>query len=233
MKVVILAGGMGTRISEETKVKPKPLIKIGEMPIIWHIMKIYSHYGINDFVICCGYKGRMIKEFFEKNKESWNMEFVDTGLKTKTGGRLKQVKKYVNNSTFCFTYGDTVNNLNIKKLIEFHNNKKQIATVTACKPPEKYGVLELQKDRVIDFKEKQVRNDWVNGGFFVLEPKVFDYIKGNDTVWEKGPMEKLVKKGQLVAYKHSDFYQPMDTLSDKKILEKMWKEKNAPWKVWK
>ena len=232
---MILAGGLGTRISEETLVKPKPLIEIGGMPILWHIMKIYSHYNINDFVICCGYKGNKIKEYFEQNKdESWEVKCVDTGLKTMTGGRLKRIKKYIDGNTFCFTYGDTVNDLNIKKLIEFHNNNKIIATVTACHPPEKYGVLKLQKEQVVDFQEKPVREgDWVNGGFFVLEPKVFDYIKDDDTVWEKEPMKKLSKCNQLNAYKHTGFYQSMDTLSDKRILEKMWKEKNAPWKVWK
>jgi len=233
MKAVILAGGLGTRFREETQFRPKPLIEIGGKPIIWHIMKIYSHYGINDFVICCGYKGKMIRDYFEKHKEPWELKFVSTGLKTQTGGRLKQVKKHVDNNTFCFTYGDTVNNLNIKKLLEFHKKKKRIGTVTACHPPEKYGVLKLQKDKVVEFKEKCPRKDWVNGGFFVLEPEIFDYIDGDNTVWEKEPMENLSRESQLGAYKHTSFYQPMDTLNDKRALEKMWKEKNTPWKIWK
>jgi len=234
MKAVILAGGLGSRISEETATKPKPMIKIGNKPILWHIMKCYATYGINEFVICCGYKGNIIKDYFKKNETPWELKLVNTGLKTMTGGRLKRIEKYVNDDTFCFTYGDTVNNLNIKKLLEFHKNHKQLATVTACHPPEKYGILNLQKNKVVDFKEKQVRKDWVNGGFFVLEPKIFDYIKNrDDEIWEKEPIKKLARKGQLNAYKHTGFYQPMDTLSDKKILEKMWKEKNAPWKSWK
>lgn len=230
---MILAGGMGTRFREETKFIPKPLIEIGGKPIIWHIMKIYSHYGINEFVICCGYKGNMIKKYFKEHKESWKIKFVNTGLKTQTGGRLKLAKKDIGNNTFCFTYGDTVNNLNIKKLLKFHNKNKKMATITVCHPPEKYGILKLQKNKVVEFREKPLRKDWVNGGFFVLEPKIFDYINGENTIWEKTPIQKLVKKGQLAAYKHTGFYQPMDTLNDKKILEKMWKEKKALWKVWK
>ena len=256
MKVVILAGGLGTRISEETNSKPKPLVEIGGMPILWHIMKIYSNYGLNDFIICCGYKGYLIKEYFanyflhmsdvtfdiknnsmevhRKFAESWKVTLIDTGLKTMTGGRLKKVEKYVNNETFCFTYGDTLNDLNIKKLISFHKSKKKLATVTACHPPEKYGVLKLQNEKVVEFKEKPERkNEWVNGGFFVLEPNIFEYIENNETVWEKDPMEELVRKKQLVAYRHNGFYQPMDTMNDKKILDKIWKEKNALWKVWK
>ena len=234
MKAVILAGGLGTRISEETKTKPKPMIKIGNKPILWHIMKRYSEYGVSDFVICCGYKANVIKEYFKKNKFPGEVKLVDTGLKTMTGGRLKKVEKYVNNETFCFTYGDTLNDLNIKKLISFHKSKKKLATVTACHPPEKYGVLKLQNEKVVEFKEKPERkNEWVNGGFFVLEPNIFEYIENNETVWEKDPMEKLVRKKQLVAYRHNGFYQPMDTMNDKKKLDKMWKEKNASWKVWK
>lgn len=234
MKVVILAGGRGTRISEETRTKPKPMVKIGGKPILWHIMKIYSAYGIDEFVICCGYKGNIIKEYFRKNSENWDLCFVDTGLNTMTGGRLKRVKKYVDGDTFCFTYGDTLNDLNVNKLIKFHESKEKLATVTACHPPEKYGVLKIQKERVVAFKEKPVREgEWVNGGFFVLEPKIFDYIENDSTIWEEYPMQKLVKNGQLNAYKHTGFYQPMDTLSDKLLLEKIWKTNNAPWKVWK
>ena len=234
MKAVILAGGLGTRISEETRTKPKPMVEIGNKPILWHIMKIYSTYGVNEFVLCCGYKGNVIKEYFKKNPESWEIRFVDTGLKTMTGGRLKRVEKYVSDNTFCFTYGDTLNDLNIKKLVKFHNSKKRLATVTACQPPEKYGVLELRKERVVAFKEKPVREgEWVNGGFFVLEPQVFDFIDNYNAVWEKSPMLNLAKSGQLVAYRHTGFYQPMDTLSDKLLLERLWKTKKAPWKVWK
>ena len=234
MKAVILAGGLGTRIYEETKSKPKPMIKIGNKPILWHIMKIYSHYGINDFVVCCGYKSNVIKEYFKENKIPWAVKLVDTGLKTMTGGRLKKVKKYLDKDTFCFTYGDTLNDVNIKKLIKFHQSKKKLATVTACHPPEKYGVLKLQNEKVAEFKEKPKKeNKWVNGGFFVLEPNIFDHIKNDKTIWEKHPMEKLVKMNQLVAYRHKGFYQPMDTMSDKKILDGMWKRKTASWKVWK
>jgi len=234
MKAVILAGGLGTRIYEETKSKPKPMIKIGNKPILWHIMKIYSHYGINDFVVCCGYKSNIIKEYFKENKIPWEVKLVDTGLKTMTGGRLKKVEKYLDNDTFCFTYGDTLNDVNIKKLIKFHQSKKKLATVTACHPPEKYGVLKLQNEKVTEFKEKPKKeNEWVNGGFFVLEPNIFDYIKNDKTIWEKDPMKKLVKMNQLVAYRHNGFYQPMDTMSDKKNLDDMWKRKNASWKVWK
>lgn len=234
MKAVILAGGLGTRISEETLTKPKPMIEIGGKPILWHIMKIYSMYGINEFVICCGYKGSIIKDYFKNNQESWEIKFVNTGLKTMTGGRLKRVEKYVINNTFCFTYGDTLNNLNMKKLVEFHKSKNKIATVTACHPPEKYGVLKIQGEKVVDFKEKPVREgDWVNGGFFVLEPEVFDYIDNDSTVWEKKPMLKLAHNNQLNAFRHTGFYQPMDTLSDKLLLERIWKTKKVPWKVWK
>jgi glucose-1-phosphate cytidylyltransferase len=234
MKAVILAGGLGTRISEETKSKPKPMIKIGNKPILWHIMKCYAAYGINEFIICCGYKGNIIKDYFKENKTPWELKLVNTGLKTMTGGRLKKVEKYLDNDTFCFTYGDTLNDLNIKKLIAFHKSKKKLATVTACNPPEKYGVLKLQKDKVSEFKEKPKRKkEWVNGGFFVLEPNVFDHIKDDKTIWEKDPMKKLVRMNQLVAYRHNGFYQPMDTMNDKKKLDKMWKEKNASWKVWK
>ena len=234
MKVVILAGGLGTRISEETKSKPKPMIKIGNKPILWHIMKIYSHYGINDFVVCCGYKSNVIKEYFKKNKIPWEVKLVDTGQKTMTGGRLKRVEKYLDNDTFCFTYGDTLNDVNIEKLIKFHQSKKKLATITACHPPEKYGVLKLQNEKVAEFKEKPKKeNEWINGGFFVLEPNIFDHIKNDKTIWEKEPMEKLVKMNQLVAYRHNGFYQPMDTMSDKKILDNIWKRKTKSWKVWK
>jgi len=253
MKAVILAGGLGTRISEESNLKPKPMIEIGNKPILWHIMKSYSSYGINEFIICCGYKGDVIKKYFlnsfklkniklsqdfsemtviQESTNSWKVVLVDTGQNTMTGGRLKRVKKFVGKNTFCFTYGDTLSNLNIQDLISFHKKKNQLATVTACRPPEKYGVLILKNDQVVEFKEKPVRDDWVNGGFFVLEPKILEYISDDSTVWEKEPMEKLVTENQLAAYKHTGFYQSMDTLSDKNKLVKMWESGKIPWKVW-
>ena len=252
MKVVILAGGLGTRISEETKTKPKPMVKIGNMPIIWHIMKRYSDYGMNDFIICCGYKSNILKEFFLKLllkkfdskiinenvikikaeiSEPWNVTLVDTGLNSMTGGRLKRIKEHVKDETFCFTYGDTLNDLNINSLIEFHKKNKTLATVTACIPPEKYGVLDIKNEKVIDFKEKKKsEKNWVNGGFFVLEPRIFSFIEDDSTAWENEPMKKLVSLGELSAFKHTGFYQPMDTLNDKNYLEKLWKEENVPWK---
>ena len=233
MKAVILAGGYGTRLSEETHLKPKPMVEIGGKPILWHIMKIYSHHGINEFVICCGYKAELIREYVQKLDEPWTIIPADTGINTMTGGRLKLVKKYVENETFCFTYGDTLNDIQIDKLISFHFDKKVLATVTACKPPEKYGLLKIENEKVADFQEKpHIEGEWVNGGFFVLNPQVFDYIKNDSTVWEKEPMEKLTKDGQLSAYKHRGFYQPMDTISDKNYLEKLWQNNQASWKVW-
>ena len=233
MKAVILAGGYGTRLSEETHLKPKPMVEIGGKPILWHIMKIYSHYGINEFVICCGYKAELIREYVQKLDEPWTIIPADTGINTMTGGRLKLVKKYVENETFCFTYGDTLNNVKINELINFHFDKKVLATVTACKPPEKYGLLKIENEKVVDFQEKpHIEGEWVNGGFFVLNPQVFDYIKNDSTVWEKEPMEKLTKDDQLSAYKHRGFYQPMDTISDKNHLEKLWQNNKALWKVW-
>jgi glucose-1-phosphate cytidylyltransferase len=234
LKVVILAGGFGTRISEETEVKPKPLVEIGGKPILWHIMKIYSHYEIKDFVICSGYKANMIKEFFKNLKEDWNVECVDTGLNSMTGGRLKKVKKFVDTETFCFTYGDTLNDVNIEKLLEFHKKQSKIATVTACQPKEKFGILDLEDNLVVNFSEKPpMKNIWVNGGYFVLEPSVFDYIENDQTIWEKEPMKNLVSNKQLVSYKHEGFYKPMDTISDKKFLNKLWDSGEAKWKVWK
>jgi len=251
MKVVILAGGIGTRIVEETHIKPKPMIEIGGKPLLWHIMKVYSFYNVREFVICCGYKMNVIKEFFENNfqkvdddlcyatkqdsekLESWHVRLVDTAQNTMTGGRLKRVKQYVENDTFCFTYGDTLNNVNIKNLIDFHKVKKTLATVTACIPPEKYGVLKIQGDKVLEFKEKPTNEkDFVNGGYFVLEPEIFDFIKDDSIIWEKDPMENLAKADQLSAYKHTGFYQPMDIMKDKNYLEELWNSGNAPWKVW-
>jgi len=232
MKAVILAGGLGSRISEESKLKPKPMVEIGGKPIIWHIMKIYSFYGINDFIICCGYKGDKIKEYFTENDENWNVSCVDTGLETMTGGRLKRVENLIED-TFCLTYGDTVNDVNIEQLVEFHKKENRLATVTSCIPPEKYGVLEIKENKVISFKEKPPMEDvWVNGGFFVLEPQIFEYIQNDSTIWEKEPMEGLVKNNQLSAYKHSGFYQHMDTVKEKNFLNKLWQEEKAKWKVW-
>jgi len=230
MKAVILAGGYGTRISEETK--PKPLVEIGGRPIIWHIMKIYSFYGINDFIICCGYKGEKIKKYFAENNENWNVSCIDTGLETMTGGRLKRIQNLVDD-TFCFTYGDTVNNVNIEELIRFHKKENRLATVTSCIPPQKYGVLEIKENKVISFKEKPPMEEvWVNGGFFVLEPQIFEYLENDSTIWEKEPMEGLVKNNQLSAYKHHGFYQHMDTIKEKNLLNKLWQEEKAKWKVW-
>ena len=255
MKAVILAGGLGTRISEETQNRPKPLIEIGGMPILWHIMKTYSSHGISDFVICCGYKGYMIKEYFanyflhmsdvtfdlknnemnvhRKSAESWNITLVDTGIHTMTGGRLKKIQKYVDNETFCFTYGDGLANISIRELIEFHKNNNTLATVTAVQPPARFGALELDGNKVVSFKEKPPGDgNWINGGYFILEPAVFDYVKGDSTVWEKEPVENLSKNNQLSAYRHSGFWQPLDTLRDKNKLEDLWSSGSPPWKVW-
>lgn len=250
LKAVILAGGKGTRLSEETYDKPKPIVTIGNKPILWHIMKVYSAYGINEFIICLGYKGNVIREFFNKASESnrnkkslrhsmpiipvdWKVTLADTGLNTMTGGRLKKVKKFLKEETFCFTYGDTLNNLNINELIKFHKKKKALTTVTACVPPEKYGVLKIRGGKVMDFREKlNHQKDWVNGGYFVLEPEVFDYIEGDDTMWEKKPMERLAREGHLFAYKHTGFYQMMDSLREKNYLNDLWKSGKAPWKIW-
>ncbi len=257
MKTVILAGGYGTRISEESSIRPKPMVEIGEKPILWHIMKIYSAYGINDFIICCGYKSYMIKEYFanyflhmsdvtfdmKNNKmevhtngvEPWKVTLVDTGEGTMTGGRLRRVKDYLDNETFCFTYGDGVGNVDIKRLIDFHRKQKTLATLTAVQPPGRFGAFNLGHDegKVATFKEKpQGDGAWINGGFFVLEPAVIDYIHGDSTTWEKQPLEKLAEAGMVSAYKHYGFWQPMDTLRDKNVLEGMWHSGEAPWKVW-
>lgn len=255
MKAVILAGGFGTRISEETSLKPKPLIEIGGMPVLWHIMKIYSAYNVNDFVICCGYKGYMIKEYFanyflhmsdvtidmkhnkmevhQKFAEPWKVTLVDTGLNTMTGGRLKRVKNHVENGTFCFTYGDDLKNINISDLIAFHRNKKTLATLTAAQPPGRYGVLKMEGDKVADIKEKPAGDgNWINGGYYVLEPGVLDYIHDDSTIWEGEPLEKLAQEGQLSAYKYTGPYVPLDTLRDKNYLETLWNSGKAHWKIW-
>lgn len=254
MKTVILAGGLGTRISEESQLKPKPLIEIGNMPIIWHIMKIYSSQGINDFVICLGYKGDMIKEYFSsylqnmpnvtldvKNDkieihgnhgESWKIILADTGPNTMTGGRLKRIKKHVENETFCLTYGDDLKRVNIQELINFHKNKRTLATVTVFQLPPRFGEVNLVNDQVQSFREKPTDGSWVNGGYFVLEPDVLDYIKDDSTVWEQEPLERLSKEGQLSAYRYTGPYQPMDTMQDKNRLEELWNTGKAYWKTW-
>ena len=234
MKAVILAGGYGTRISEESHLKPKPMIKIGEMPILWHIMKIYSEYNINDFVICCGYKEEMIKEYFSKfDSKSWNIELVNTGLDTMTGGRIKRIQNHIDD-TFCLTYGDGLSDVNITDLISFHKEKKSLATLTAVHPPERYGVVNLSGHYVTEFREKHTsESSWINGGFFVFEPKIFDYLQdGDSTILEKKPLETLAKEQQLTAFKHTGFWHPMDTLRDKNHLENLWNTKKAPWKIW-
>ena len=238
MKAVILAGGRGLRLFEETKNIPKPMVNIGTNPILWHIMKIYSYYGIKDFIICAGYKKEIIKEYFKKyfnNTEQWKIVIVDTGIKTLTGGRLKRVEKLVSKEKFFFfTYGDGVSNVNIKKLIKFHIRKKKLVTVTAVKPPGRYGILKIKNSIVHKFTEKEKGGDgYINGGFFVLSPKALKYIRDDSTVWEEGPMNVLAKKKQLIAYKHNGFWQSMDTYRDKIQLENSWREKNAGWKIWK
>lgn len=257
MKAVILAGGLGTRISEETHLKPKPMIEIGGKPILWHIMKIYSSHGINDFIVCCGYKGYVIKEYFanyflhmsdvtfdmshnkmevhQKYAESWRVTLVDTGDNTLTGGRLKRVKDYIKDEdAFCFTYGDGLSDVNISELIQFHRDHKHLATVTAVQPPGRFGSLSISNKQVTGFLEKPKGDgDWINGGFFVLSPKVIDYIGGDEDSWEAAPLINITKDNQLMAYSHSGFWQPMDTLRDKNHLEELWQSGKAPWKKWK
>jgi glucose-1-phosphate cytidylyltransferase len=256
MKTVILAGGYGTRLSEETAVRPKPMVEIGERPLLWHIMKIYSTHGLNDFIICCGYKGYMIKEYFanyflhmsdvtfdiknnsmevlRKNAEPWKVTLVDTGDATMTGGRLKRVRDYVGDETFCMTYGDGVSDIDITKLVQFHHDQGVAATLSAVQPPGRFGAFSLNEDatRITSFREK-VKGDgaWINGGYFVLGPEVFDYIDGDDTVWERDPMQRLAHEEKLAAYRHDGFWQNMDTLRDKKLLEDLWAE-GGPWKIW-
>jgi len=256
MKAVILAGGLGTRISEETDSIPKPMINIGQKPILWHIMKIYSSYGINDFVICCGYKGYVIKEYFanyflhmsdvtfcmknntmkvhSKRSEPWTVTLVDTGEDTMTGGRVKKIKEYVKNEDFfCLTYGDGLCDINISDLIYHHKKEKTLATLSAVYPPGRFGALDLSNNKVNTFKEKPKGDGTrINGGFFVLSPKVIDLIDGDSTIWEREPMEKLALMGEMSAFKHDGFWQPMDTLRDKNHLEGLWSSGNAPWKVW-
>ena len=256
MKAVILAGGLGTRISEESHLKPKPMIEIGGKPIIWHIMKIYSHYGINDFVICLGYKGYVIKEYFanyflhmsdvtfdmaenrmhihQRHAEPWRVTLVDTGESTATGGRLKRVRDYLGDEAFCFTYGDGVSDIDIPALIAFHKQHGKLATVTAVQPPGRYGALDVQGQVVSGFQEKPLGDGgWINGGFFVLEPAVIDYIEDDATTWEFEPMRALASEGKLMSHLHRGFWQPMDTLRDRVFLEDRWKSGEAEWQLWR
>ena len=256
MKAVILAGGMGTRLAEETVVRPKPMVRVGPQPILWHILKIYSAHGVNDFVICCGYKGYMIKEYFANyglhssditfdlgrgsmevhasSSEPWRVTVVDTGLQSMTGGRLRRVRKYLDpDEPFCFTYGDGVSDVNVTELVKFHRNHGKLATMTAIQPPSRFGVLAFDGERIVDFEEKpHGEGGWINGGFFVLDPKVIDYIDSDDMPWEHAPMRRLVDEGQLHAHLHSGFWQCMDTLRDKNSLQALWDSGEAPWKVW-
>ena len=234
MKVVILAGGLGTRISEESDTQPKPMIKIGGMPVLLHIMKIYSYYKINEFIICLGHKGDIIKKFFSNyDSAPWNVQLIDTGLDTMTGGRIKRIQEHIDD-TFCVTYGDGLSNVNINNLISFNKEKKSLATLTAIHPPERFGVLNLSGDYVSEFHEKHTsESSWINGGFLVFEPEVFDYLQDGDmTILERAPLETLSKEQKLTAFKHNGFWFPMDTLRDKRHLEKLWSAKKAPWKVW-
>ena len=255
MKVVILAGGLGSRISEESGVRPKPMIEIGGRPMLWHIMKIYAAHGLNDFVICLGYKGYLIKEYFanyflhmadvtldlaenrmevhQKASEPWRVTLIDTGDASQTGGRLRRVQQYVSDAPFCFTYGDGVSSVDVTRLVDFHKRGKRIATVTAVRPPGRFGALALDGDRVTGFVEKPAGDGgWINGGFFVLDPAVFGYLKADADIWEHEPLERLAAEKQLGAFYHEGFWQPMDTLRDKNVLEELWSGGKAPWKVW-
>ncbi|CAO3460162.1 Glucose-1-phosphate cytidylyltransferase (EC 2.7.7.33) [Azospirillum argentinense] len=254
-KAVILAGGMGTRLAEETEIKPKPLVEIGGRPILWHIMKIYSEYGINDFIVCLGYKGYLIKEYFSNyylhmadvtfdlasnsmevhhgRAENWRITLVDTGLETMTGGRVRRVRDFIGDETFCLTYGDGVSNVNIADLIDFHQSHGKLATVTAVRPPGRFGALEIDGTSVTGFREKPLGDGgWINGGFFVMSPKMIDYIEADHTTLESEPLTRLASDGQLHAFHHDGFWQPMDTIRDRNHLEKLWAGGGAPWKVW-
>ncbi|HTY70232.1 MAG TPA: glucose-1-phosphate cytidylyltransferase [Alphaproteobacteria bacterium] len=255
MKAVILAGGLGTRISEETSLKPKPMIEIGSKPILWHIMKIYSAHGVNDFVICCGYRGYSIKEYFanyflhtsdvtfdltrnateihHNTAEPWRVTLIDTGDDTMTGGRLRRARPYLGDEDFCFTYGDGLADVDVTRLIAFHKAQKTLATVTAVKPPGRFGAIDVQQDKVSRFIEKPDGDGgWISGGFFVLSPRVIDYIGGDATIWEREPLERLSREKNLAAFRHPGFFQPLDTLRDKTILENLWNTGTAPWKIW-
>lgn len=256
MKVVLLAGGFGTRISEESHLKPKPMIEIGDKPVIWHIMKLYSHYGLNDFIICLGYKGYVIKEYFanyflhqsditidlgensvkihDSKSEPWKVTLVDTGMSTGTGGRLRKIRQYIGDETFMLTYGDGVGDIDVLNLLNFHRQHGKYATITSVQPSGRFGALSLDEtDNVVAFQEKPKGDHaWINGGFFVLEPPVIDYIEGDETLWEKEPLERLAAEGKLVAYRHYGFWKPMDTMRDKIELENLWTSGKPPWKVW-
>jgi glucose-1-phosphate cytidylyltransferase len=255
MKVVILAGGLGTRLSEETSVRPKPMVEIGGRPMLWHIMHLYAAHGLNEFVLALGYKAEMIREYFLRYhqvsrdvtvrladgsaathgtlSEDWTVHLIDTGQATQTGGRIRRLKKWLGNETFCLTYGDGVTNLDIGKLVQFHRAHGKLATVTAVRPAARFGGIDLDGDIVKSFAEKDQTNEgWINGGFFVLEPKVLDYIEGDDTIWERGPLERLVADGHLRAFRHEGFWWPMDTMRDVKFLETHWASGKAPWKSW-
>ena len=255
MKAVILAGGLGTRLAEETSVRPKPMVEIGGKPVLWHILKLYSHHGINDFVICLGYKGYVIKEYFanyflhmsdvtfdlaqnrmevrQQHCEPWRVTLVDTGDQTQTGGRLKRVADYLDDGTFCMTYGDGVSNVDVSSLIEFHKKQKRLATLTAVQPAGRFGAIDIVDKRITRFEEKpQGDGSWINGGFFVLEPEALKYIDSDATAWEREPLEALARDKQISAYTHEGFWQPMDTLRDKLKLEDLWQANQAPWKVW-
>ena len=254
MKAVILAGGMGTRISEESHLRPKPMIEIGGKPILWHIMKIYSASGVDDFVICCGHLGYIIKSYFanyllhvsdvsfdiaknqmqihQNGAEPWSVTLADTGVDTMTGGRLKRVRKYLDDNDFFFTYGDGLADIDLRALLEFHQQQKVLATVTAVRPPVRFGALVTEGNQVVSFQEKPQGSSWINGGFFVLSPAVIDHIEGDHTVWEGEPLERLARENQLAAYLHEGFWHPMDTLRDKNQLERLWNSGRAPWKVW-
>ena len=255
MKAVILAGGLGTRLAEETHLRPKPMVEIGGKPILWHILKIYSSYGINEFIICLGYKGYLIKEFFSnyflhtndvtfdiknekvlfhsRKSEDWKVTLIDTGELTQTGGRIARIREFLNNETFCLTYGDGVGNVNIKELINNHTKSDKLVTLTAVQPPGRFGALDLEGNLVKSFHEKPIGdNSWINGGFFVLETSAIDFIDGDDCVWEDKPLKTLSKNNELNAYKHYGFWQPMDTLRDYRLLQKRWEEGKALWKTW-
>jgi len=256
MKVVILAGGLGTRLSEATHTMPKPLVEIGDRPIIWHIMKLYAAAGFDEFVVCCGYKAHMIKSYFAnyfaenydmtvhlgENRvefhgdasERWTVTLVNTGLHTMTGGRIKRIAKWVNNETFCLTYGDGVSDVDVRAVVEYHRNAGRLATVTAVPSPGRFGILDIGSDDAVERFHEKPDNEagWINGGFFVLEPKVFDYIEGDDVSWEREPLEALAEKNQLSAYRHQGFWKPMDTLRDQRELEALWASGKAPWKRW-
>lgn len=256
MKVGILAGGLGTRLSEETTVKPKPMVEVGGKPMLWHIMNIYATYGFKEFVVALGYKGEIIKDYFlnyhyharnlsvrldsgnvtihDGISENWTVHLLDTGAETQTGGRIKQIANFIGNEAFMLTYGDGVCNVNLHKLIEFHKEQKKLATLTAVRPPARFGQMVIESGYVAQFQEKpQIGEGWINGGFFVLEPEIASYIEGHQTSWEREPLENLAAEGQLAAYQHEDFWQCMDTLRDVNLLDRLWQEGKAPWKIWR